>query len=196
MARQPDVEITCVHCGVKFLTPYRRRNRSKYCSHPCYLSSLEKGPKLEISCLQCGKVFIIHHCYRNRTIFCRRQCYIEYWTATDVGRETELSAKAVSEFLAYDRDTGAITWKKQPHQGIAIGTFAGQPRKDGYLQISFRGRKILSHRIAWVIETGQWPSMEIDHINRVRHDNRFKNLRDVSHSENIRNSFRRTGKRT
>ena len=35
--------------------------------------------------------------------------------------------------------------------------------------------------------TGSWPIAEIDHINGVKDDNRFKNLREATRTENIRN---------
>lgn len=35
--------------------------------------------------------------------------------------------------------------------------------------------------------TGQWPTAEIDHINGVKSDNRWRNLRDVSKSTNQHN---------
>ncbi|WP_428999737.1 HNH endonuclease signature motif containing protein [Stenotrophomonas maltophilia] len=43
------------------------------------------------------------------------------------------------------------------------------------------------HRLAWLYMTGQWPSGEIDHINHDRSDNRWHNLRDVSHQANQQN---------
>lgn len=43
----------------------------------------------------------------------------------------------------------------------------------------------------WFLETGKWPEHEIDHINLVRSDNRFANLREATSSQNKIN----TGKR-
>ena len=36
--------------------------------------------------------------------------------------------------------------------------------------------------------TGKWPNGEVDHINGIRDDNRWCNLRDVTKSENQRNA--------
>lgn len=66
-------------------------------------------------------------------------------------------------------------------------------RADGYVRVSFSDsdgiRVFLMHQL--VIEHFGPPKpdgdYEIDHINRDRSDNRIKNLRWVSHSENLKN---------
>ncbi len=47
----------------------------------------------------------------------------------------------------------------------------------------------MAHRIAWALHYGVLPdpSMEIDHINGDRSDNRISNLRLVSQVDNLRN---------
>lgn len=45
-------------------------------------------------------------------------------------------------------------------------------------------------RLAWLYMTGEWPKYEMDHINHVKDDNRWVNLRDVTPAENCAN---RTG---
>ena len=78
--------------------------------------------------------------------------------------------------LNYDPTSGEITWKKN-------GKLAGW-YKDGYLRV---GKfQLYGHRIAFFIMEGYWPK-EVDHINGVRSDNRWENLRDVSHLDNCRN---------
>ena len=47
--------------------------------------------------------------------------------------------------------------------------------------------QILTHRIVWFMAYGAWPEDQIDHINRVKDDNRLENLRDVTCSENLFN---------
>jgi hypothetical protein len=42
-------------------------------------------------------------------------------------------------------------------------------------------------RLAWLYVHGEWPKNQIDHINRLRDDNRLVNLRDVTHTENCNN---------
>ena len=44
-----------------------------------------------------------------------------------------------------------------------------------------------AHVLIWVWMTGEWPSVEIDHENLKRADNRWSNLREATHSQNMAN---------
>jgi hypothetical protein len=59
----------------------------------------------------------------------------------------------------------------------------------GYCQVKFNGTTIRYHTIIWILSTGKDipESMEIDHINGNKLDNRIENLRVVSHRINIQN---------
>ena len=96
----------------------------------------------------------------------------------------------VSEYLAYNPDTGFFTWIKAPNpkQAYRIGQQAkGQKHSKGYRQLTFKGKRYLAHRVAWLLMTGEWPPEQIDHINHIRHDNRWTNLRVASHVQNHHN---------
>jgi len=43
------------------------------------------------------------------------------------------------------------------------------------------------HRIIWLYVTSKFPPHEIDHINGIKNDNRWKNLRLATHKENTAN---------
>lgn len=49
------------------------------------------------------------------------------------------------------------------------------------------GTNFAAHRLAWLYTHGVWPEHWIDHRNRVRHDNRISNLRDVDMAHNRHN---------
>lgn len=80
--------------------------------------------------------------------------------------------------LVYDPATGVITRN---------GRVAGCDKGNGYWRVTFKGKTYAAHRLAWAIYYGEWPDGEIDHINRVRGDNRIGNLRIVSREQNMRN---------
>ncbi|MEE9304294.1 MAG: HNH endonuclease [Thiotrichaceae bacterium] len=93
--------------------------------------------------------------------------------------------------LVYDCETGLFMWKfKSGRYGrIPAGTIAGTSGKSGqgYIEIQLLGRLRKAHRLAWLYMTGSWPKNEIDHINRVRSDNRFSNLRESTLQQNLKN---------
>lgn len=89
--------------------------------------------------------------------------------------------------LHYDPKTGDFT-RLVRASNMPAGSIAGSIQtRDGYVIIRVLGHRHTAHRLAWLYMTGTWPSGEIDHINRVRADNRWENLRDVSHMENVHN---------
>jgi hypothetical protein len=72
------------------------------------------------------------------------------------------------------------------------GKEAGHLNTAGYIEIRYLGKTLQGHRIAWYLETGEDPgALHIDHINCIRHDNRFCNLRLATHLDNARNRKKR-----
>lgn len=63
------------------------------------------------------------------------------------------------------------------------------PRVDGYRGVCYKRKLYLAHRVAFLLKTGKWPEGDIDHINLVRDDNRWDNLRECSRSDNMKNTF-------
>lgn len=103
------------------------------------------------------------------------------------------------EIVSYDRDTGIFLWKNDIRKGkggrILIkraGSVAGIPVKSGnntYLQITIYYVNYAAHRLAWLYEYGEWPPI-VDHRNIDGTDNRIKNIRPCSESQNLQNSRR------
>jgi hypothetical protein len=101
---------------------------------------------------------------------------------------TNLTAQRLRELLHYDSQSGDFTWiVSRGNQFTKPGMKAGFKDSYGHLGIEIDGRRYLSHRLAWLFVHGVWPDHQIDHINRIRDDNRIENLRDVSGVVNANN---------
>lgn len=94
-----------------------------------------------------------------------------------------LTQERLKELLDYDPDTGVFVWRVS-RGGINKDTQAGSKLSNGYIYISISKRRYYTHRLAWLYVHGCWPTNQIDHINRVRDDNRICNLREATPSEN------------
>lgn len=97
-----------------------------------------------------------------------------------------ITQEYLKERLDYNPETGKFVWITNLHKR-RIGTEAGHIQHDGYVKIFLEGKPRSAHRLAWLYVYGELPEGEIDHINRVRHDNRISNLRDVDRLTNHRN---------
>jgi hypothetical protein len=98
-----------------------------------------------------------------------------------------LKLEYLQNFLQYDPVTGIWVWKIGPSNAIKSGSRAGKIVGGGYRQIAFCGWLYYSARLAWFYQTGNWPKERIDHINRVRDDDRWVNLREASESDQCAN---------
>lgn len=94
----------------------------------------------------------------------------------------------VNELLSYNSRTGILKWKIARSRWHVPGSVAGHLTYWGYSTIMVDGKSYYAHRLAWLLHTGKWPKNQIDHINRVRDDNRIENLREATKSQNQINS--------
>ena len=96
-------------------------------------------------------------------------------------------AQKMTAALAYNVQTGLLTWASPTARNVTPGAAAGSLASNGYLHLKFGGRRYLAHRVVWLLAHGAWPSGVIDHINGDRRDNRLANLRDVDCATNMQN---------
>jgi HNH endonuclease/AP2 domain len=104
------------------------------------------------------------------------------------GTKAALSAATLRDILHYDPDTSVFRWKIAPCRSVKAGNIAGHLCKEGYRKIKIHDHTYFAHRLAWAWFTGGWPKEEIDHFNLDRADNRFRNLREATHSQNRGNT--------
>ena len=61
----------------------------------------------------------------------------------------------------------------------------GHHESKGYRVFTIDGKQYKEHRVIWEMHHGPIPKgMQIDHINRIKDDNRIENLRLVTHTQN------------
>lgn len=87
--------------------------------------------------------------------------------------------------ISYNPETGEMH-KLHYYRPNCVGKRIKNDNKNRYKNIEISGKIYKQHRIAWIYMTGETPA-EIDHINGIRSDNRFCNLRVVTRSQNIQN---------
>jgi len=98
-----------------------------------------------------------------------------------------ITADHIRNALDYDPATGVFVWKNNHRRPDLVGKIAGSRQSAGYIAIAIKNKKQLAHRLAWLYMTGSWPKLHIDHINGIKTDNRFENLRDVPRTINLQN---------
>ena len=95
----------------------------------------------------------------------------------------------LQEALHYDPLTGIWTWKIKKGRA-KIGDMAGviatiNKVKRRYMKLD--QEQYSSSRLAWFYMTKEWPKNEIDHIDRNTLNDKWSNLRDVTHAVNCKN---------
>jgi hypothetical protein len=115
----------------------------------------------------------------------------------------ELTQAYLKSILHYEPDTGIFTWRYRerldfPHQKHLAtwntrfaGRIAGSDNGKGYLTAQISRVHYRCHRLAFLYMTGSMHLEEVDHINGIRNDNRWNNLRAVSRFQNMANQKRR-----
>jgi len=96
--------------------------------------------------------------------------------------------KRLKELFTYDPETGHLIRLKKVSANTNIGDVVGS-KTNGYLNVAVDSKRYLVHRIIFIYVTGKAPN-EIDHINGIKDDNRWVNLRSVTKQENLQNQKR------
>lgn len=87
--------------------------------------------------------------------------------------------------LSYDPETGVFKWRIKKCR-VEAGDIAGR-KSNGYVVIKINQGHYPAHRLAWFYMKQVWPAHQIDHIDRVRNNNRWINLREATNKQNHEN---------
>lgn len=117
----------------------------------------------------------------------------------------DISQDVLHELLTYNPDTGELRWKVRDVKFFKASTHKSKEQQmrtwntkysntiafnntstHGYKRGGILGKLHEAHRVIWMMQTGEWPK-SIDHINGIRTDNRWVNLRNVNKKENNKN---------
>jgi hypothetical protein len=94
-----------------------------------------------------------------------------------------------TEWKSIENSLYYINKKGQVFNSKTGRTLVGSSR-NGYLRVTINGKIYSIHRLVWENYKGEIPEgMVIDHIDGNRSNNNIENLRCVSQSENIKNSY-------
>ncbi len=101
-----------------------------------------------------------------------------------------ITQERVKEVINYNPETGEITnriARGKARKGELAGSFA----KNGYLILNIDRLRCVAQLFIWLYMTGEMPQkgMQIDHINRIKTDNRWCNLRLSTGSQNSANKL-------
>jgi hypothetical protein len=107
-----------------------------------------------------------------------------------------LTLARLNEVLDINPETGECYWKIAIAIRIKIGDRAGYIWKSlktedlYYRKIQIDGKLYLEHILIWFFVTKKWPPRDLDHKDRDGLNNKFKNLRLCTNSQNQGNTIK------
>ena len=103
--------------------------------------------------------------------------------------KSSITQHRLKEWVSYNPETGDFTWKQvAERQKInKVGDFIkklSHPNElsKAYYYIPIEGATYAAHRLAFLYMTGKMP-IEVNHIDKNLLNNKWSNLREVSHTE-------------
>lgn len=102
-----------------------------------------------------------------------------------------MDSEALKQYILdhFHYDNGTITRDDRKGSNGSIDHY-------GYLIFKVKGVQMKAHRVAWLLNYGDFPKSELDHINRDKLDNRIENLRESNRIQQTRNVSRKPNPET
>lgn len=98
-----------------------------------------------------------------------------------------LTQELLKQAVCYNKENGIFTRREKSAKRVQIGDVAGSLDSSGHVQFKIFGRTYLAHRLAFLYMTGEWTVGEVDHIDGVRNNNAWINLRVGTKNDNQQN---------
>ena len=100
-----------------------------------------------------------------------------------------ITQEELKEKLHYNQDTGIFT-NKIATRSSGFGVVIGNPSSSGHLQFTYKMQSFLLHRLVFLYMEGLQLDKDthVDHINGIKTDNRYANLRKCTRAQNLHNS--------
>lgn len=107
-----------------------------------------------------------------------------------------ISQERLKELLHYNPETGVFRWLPRPvntreerrwNTRYANKTAGHKRKKTGYVTIYVHGRLYMAHQLAFLYMTGDFPKNQIDHKDGNTNNNKWNNLREATHAQNMQN---------
>ena len=122
------------------------------------------------------------HSYRNTYYHYRSPCVVTRKKFLEI-ENMEITQAKLKELLDYNSETGAFRY-------VSSGTACIGSNAEGYRRIWAYGKRYMLHVLAWLYVYGVLPTSKLDHVNRIRDDNRIDNLREATNKQNSWNRKR------
>ena len=107
-----------------------------------------------------------------------------------------ITQQELKQLFHYDPFTGEFTRaidRRRFKAGERAGCLA-KGKHAGYRVIRIDNKLYREHCLAFLYMTGDWPLFHVDHENHDRADNRWVNLKEVTHAENQQNMKKQSNK--
>ena len=97
-----------------------------------------------------------------------------------------LTQERLQHLFTYDAINGLLIRNFKVGKAEA-GTSSSAKDRDGYHVVGIDSKLYRTHRVIWMYVHGSFPEGYLDHINRIKIDNRIENLREVSKAQSREN---------